>query len=127
MINARYFTEKLRRSDPPAAQIISDDVSRDELVQEINRLRLQVTYLQNRSVAPKNANGSVRSEQSSSTASNSSLLDDKFELTDYVTDVSGKIYQVVKTSRGKLRTLRANAHTVALSASQQERSMRLSA
>jgi hypothetical protein len=46
------------------------------------------------------------------------LISQKFEITGQVTDVGGKLYQVVKSNRGTPYSLREDGSRVILSASQ---------
>jgi hypothetical protein len=120
----KSFKERLRPKKKEA-EPIPPDTSAEQLLEIINQLQLKITFLENQS--KKNDIGSEYSfvsTQTGASSSNSSILDDKFELTGYVTDVSGRTYQIVKTMRGKFKTLRSDGSTVYLSGSQRQRMRR---
>lgn len=99
------------------------DKSIDELLVVINNLMISNQVLTDKvkelqSSGPNQAM-SWSSRSNSTVQSNLSLLDQsKFEITGQVTDVGGKLYQVVKSNRGTPYSLRQDGSRVILSASQ---------
>lgn len=89
----------------------------EQLHKLVNDLRLENHVLKNRG-EEKRSGGSVASSTPSSHRSNTSLLDDKYELTGEVTDVGGKLYQLAKTVKGTYYTVREDGQLKPVSSSQ---------
>jgi hypothetical protein len=117
----KSFKERLRpiKKQP---EPIPPDTSQEQLLEMINQLQLKITYLENEK-KNRNLSGSERSYVSTghSSSNSSNMNDKKYSLTGYVTDVGGRTYQVVKSVKGTLKTLRENGETQYLSGSQRER------